>query len=97
MKEGREVLPYGMREIDGKRVIAVQTRTWRGEHYQVALYFIDDDGSDRCAAEVIRTDYYAITTTHLLELNERDRIRRCSAPSTASSTNPCLIGTRPNA
>jgi SAM-dependent methyltransferase len=65
------VKPYGVRERDGKRYVIFQVWDFEGEVYDLAMYFVADDGGDRPATHVMRSKYYAIGTGRLLELMRR--------------------------
>jgi SAM-dependent methyltransferase len=62
------VRPYGVRERDGKRYVIFQVWDFEGEMYDLAMYFVADDGGERPAAQVMRSKYYAIGTGRLLDL-----------------------------
>jgi hypothetical protein len=64
------VKPYGVRERDGKRYVIFQVWDFEGEVYDLAMYFVADDG-DRPATQVMRSKYYSIGTGRLLELMRR--------------------------
>jgi SAM-dependent methyltransferase len=69
---------YGVRELeDGRRLIPFQVWTFDdpsslapGEvpGYELALYLLEDDGGDRCEAQVVRTRYRAWGIARLCEL-----------------------------
>jgi SAM-dependent methyltransferase len=60
--------PYGVRDRDGKRYVIFQVWDFRGDVYDLAMYFVADDGGDRPEAHVMRSKYYAIGTDRLLGL-----------------------------
>jgi SAM-dependent methyltransferase len=62
------VKPYGVRESDGKRYVIFQVWDFEGEVYDLAMYFVADDGGDRPTTQVMRSKYYAIGTGRLLDL-----------------------------
>lgn len=65
------VKPYGLRDRDGVRYVIFQVWDFEGEMYDLAMYFVADDGGDRPATHVMRTKYYAVGTVRLLELMRR--------------------------
>lgn len=65
---GTQVHPYGVRELDGKRVILLQLWEFSGSTYQIHLYMLEDDGYGHVHARVFRTTYYAVGTERLAEL-----------------------------
>lgn len=68
MRTGVEVLPYGVRDDQGARYLVFQVREWRGSHYDVAMYFVEDRGGTACTAQVTRGQYYAVPIDRLLTL-----------------------------
>lgn len=59
---------YGSREEDGVRYLIFQVWDWRGDLYDLSLYFIEDDGKEPPRVQVMRSSYYAIGTGRLIEL-----------------------------
>ena len=53
------VKPYGVRDRDGVRYVIFQVWDFQGEVYDLAMYFVADDGGDHPATHVMRTRYYA--------------------------------------
>ena len=68
MGSGVEVHPYGVRDDEGVRYLVFQVREWRGSHYDVAMYFVEDHGESACTTQVVRGQYYAIPIDRLLAL-----------------------------
>ncbi len=63
------IKPYGVREHLGKRVVIFQVWDFVGELYDMAMYFVFDDGSaGTLETRVMRTRYNAIGTGRLLAL-----------------------------
>jgi SAM-dependent methyltransferase len=62
------VKPYGVRVRDGKRYIIFQVWDFQGESYDLAMYFVVDDGDGKPETHVMRSKYYAIGTDRLLDL-----------------------------
>ena len=65
------VKPYGVRERDGKRYVIFQVWDFAGEIYDLAMYFVVDDGGWQPETHVMRSKYYAIGTDRLMELMRR--------------------------
>lgn len=66
------VKPYGVREEDGKRYVIFQVWDFVGEVYDLAMYFVADDrASEQIVTHVMRTQYRAVGTDHLLSLMRR--------------------------
>jgi SAM-dependent methyltransferase len=63
------VKPYGVREEGGKRYVIFQVWDFVGQVYDLAMYFVEDDrASGPLVTHVMRTQYYAVGTDHLLGL-----------------------------
>jgi SAM-dependent methyltransferase len=63
---------YGVREEGGKRYAIFQVWDFQGPLYDLAMYFVVDDGvSQEVATHVMRTRYHAIGTEQLLTLMRR--------------------------
>jgi SAM-dependent methyltransferase len=87
------IKPYGVRDQDGKRFIIFQVWDFHGEVYDLSMYFIVDDGGGNPAAHVMRSKYYAIGTTRLLELMRQAgfvSVERLDGPF----YQPVLVGSR---
>jgi SAM-dependent methyltransferase len=66
------VKPYEVRDRNGKRHVIFQVWDFRGEVYDLAMYFVvDDGGGGKPETHVMRSKYYAIGTDRLLELMRR--------------------------
>ena len=65
------VKPYGVRERDGKRYVIFQVWDFAGDIYDLAMYFVVDDGGWQPETHVMRSKYYAIGTDRLMELMRR--------------------------
>jgi hypothetical protein len=62
------VKPYGVRDRDGKRYVILQVWDFAGDIYDLAMYFVVDDGGWQPETHVMRSKYYAIGTNRLMEL-----------------------------
>jgi SAM-dependent methyltransferase len=87
------VKPYGIREEDGKRHLIFQVWDFVDQVYDMAMYFVVDDGVSEPATHVMRTRYNAVGTDHLLAL-----MREAGFTSTeridGQFYQPVLIGNR---
>jgi SAM-dependent methyltransferase len=63
-----DVRPYGVRNIDGRRFLAVQVWEWENERYDLRMYLTTEEGDGTCHTEVLRSRYYAVTVERLLAL-----------------------------
>jgi SAM-dependent methyltransferase len=69
-RQGIQVKPYGLRVEDGTRYLVFQVWEFEGDIYDLAMYFIADHGGADCEAHVMRTKYYAVSTSKLIDLME---------------------------
>lgn len=60
--------PYGAREENGKRYLIFQVWDFVDQIYDMAMYFVVDDGASDPVTHVMRTKYNAVGTDHLLGL-----------------------------
>jgi hypothetical protein len=61
--------PYGVREERGQRYVIFQVWDFVGQIYDMAMYFVVDDGASRqLSTHVMRTRYNAVGTDRLLSL-----------------------------
>jgi hypothetical protein len=63
--------PYGVRDRDAKRYVIFQVWDFGGDIYDLALYFVVDDGGWQPETHVMRSKYYAIGTDRLMEMMRR--------------------------
>jgi SAM-dependent methyltransferase len=88
------VKPYGIREDGSKRYLIFQVWDFEGEQYALSMYFIEDDRqSGVTKTHVMRSQYYAISPHHLLELMEQGgfaEVRRLDEVF----YQPVLVGTK---
>jgi SAM-dependent methyltransferase len=70
-RHGSQLKPYGVRVAAGKRYVVFQVWEFKGDIYDVAMYFIEDDGLNECVTHVMRSKYYAVGTTRLIHLLEQ--------------------------
>jgi SAM-dependent methyltransferase len=75
-REGTQVQPYGVRDVDGARFVVLQTRDFTGDRYAVTFYVIEDRGGDTAAAHVMRATYYAVTIDRVMEMIEEAGFER---------------------
>lgn len=92
-RAGETCKVYGSREENGVRYLIFQVWDWRGDLYDLSLYFIADDGEGSPTTQVMRTTYYAIGTGRLIELLRKagfEDVRRLDGVY----FQPVIIGTR---
>jgi SAM-dependent methyltransferase len=90
----QQVRPFALRESDGARWIVGQVWDPRPPLYDLTMYFVEDRGEADCRARAMRSTYYAVGTTKLVEL------MRAAGFANARRLDghyfqPLIIGTRP--
>jgi SAM-dependent methyltransferase len=88
------IVPYGLRELPDGRCLIWQVWDWHGDHYDLAMYFVLDQGDSACRTVVARSRYYAIGLDRLGELLRQARfieVRRVDG----RFFQPVLLGRRP--
>lgn len=89
-----EVRPYGVRVVDAKTYVLFQVWTWDGPHYDFAMYVVEDAGQPTCTTRVLRSRYYAVPTSRLVELVREagfEGVKRIDG----AYYQPVIVGTRP--
>jgi SAM-dependent methyltransferase len=95
-RTGVQIKPYGMRVDGGLRYLVFQVWEFRGELYDLAMYFVEDRGGPEARTRVLRTRYYAVGTEKLLALMRRAGFADARRLDGAFF-QPLLVGTRPAA
>jgi SAM-dependent methyltransferase len=73
------VKPYGVREENGKRYLPFQVWDFEGEHYDLALFVVEEDLSSReVKTHTMRSRYYAVSPDRLLGLLREAGFQRVS-------------------
>ena len=90
----RLVKPYGVREEGGKRYLIFQVWDFVARVYDLAMYFVvDDRASEQLVTHVMRTQYNAVGTDHLLALMRRAGFTRAERLD-GRFYQPVLVGNR---
>lgn len=64
--------PYGVREENGNRYLIFQVWDFLNQVYDMTMYFVVDDGAcENLVTQVVRTQYNAVSTGHLLTLMQK--------------------------
>lgn len=63
-----KVVPYGIRKEGDRRYVLVQVWEFDGSVYELSLYVVEDRGGSDATVQVLRTQYYAVSTDRLIEL-----------------------------
>lgn len=88
---GSVMRPYGVRVFDGERRVVFQVWDWRGEHYDLSLYIVDDRGGPQCTGSVYRTTIYAVGVERVRALMQAAGLERVERHDDAFY-QPVLIG-----
>lgn len=89
----QEVKLYGTREENGITYLIFQRWDSHGEHYDLSMYFVEDDGSPNCETYVMRSKYYAVGSIRLIELMNHAGYEDV-ARLDGKFFQPVIIGTR---
>jgi len=86
---------YGARVENGKRYVLFQTWDFEGEHYDLSFFIVEEDMATRqVKTHVMRSKYYAVSTTRLCDLMREtgfENVKRVDG----AFYQPVLLGTRP--
>jgi SAM-dependent methyltransferase len=89
----QQVKPYGIREDHGIRWLLWQVWDPHPPTYDVTMYFVEDRGEPICRTQVLKTTYYAIGISSLVNLMEQagfKEVRRLNH----RFFQPMIIGTK---
>lgn len=67
-RSGVQVKPYNLRVEQSVRYLIFQVWDFQGDLYDLAMYFVADQGDDKCTTRVMRTKYYAVSPNKLMRL-----------------------------
>jgi len=67
---GVQFKPFGVRDVDGVRWSVYQVWDWRAGNdiYDFSMYFTADDGSSELKTHVMRSSFYALRPTRMMDL-----------------------------
>jgi 2-polyprenyl-3-methyl-5-hydroxy-6-metoxy-1,4-benzoquinol methylase len=71
----QKIESYGIRDEKGIRYLIFQVWEFHDLIYDLSMYFIEDKGGDECVTHVMRTKYYAIGTSKLINLMQEAGFR----------------------
>jgi hypothetical protein len=92
-RAGIQVKPYGLRIEAQARYLVWQVWEFDGPAYDVAMYFVVDQGGPICVTHVMRTKYYAVGTDRLMSLMSTAGFQRVQHLDDRFY-QPVLVGTR---
>jgi hypothetical protein len=88
------IKPYGVRPNGESRFVVIQVWDFTGDIYNLAMYFVEDDGkSETSRAHVFRARYYAISPNRLLGLMQDAGFTHVERLD-EGYYQPVLVGTR---
>jgi SAM-dependent methyltransferase len=67
-RSGVHVKPFGMRVEGSTKYLVFQVWEFNGLIYDVAMYFVEDKGGEDCVTHVMRSRYYAVGISSLMDL-----------------------------
>lgn len=67
-RQGIQVKPYGLRVENNTRYLIFQVWEFKGDIYDLSMYFVADSGQDEVRTHVMRTQYYAVSPDKLMTL-----------------------------
>lgn len=90
---GIQVKPYGIRIEGTTRYLVFQVWEFHGAIYDLAMYFVADEGNSDCRTHVMRTQYYAVGTSTLIDLMTQAGFRAVRRIDNRFF-QPVIVGTR---
>ena len=66
-----QIHPHGARDVHGTRYVLMQVWDWDGECYHTTMYAIEHPEAGEPTTRAIRSTYYAVAISTLVELLER--------------------------
>ena len=70
-KRDLQVNLHGVRQVEGGRYVLFQVWEWEGERYHPTLYVIEDPEAGEPVAHAMRSTYYAVSISKLMDLLRR--------------------------
>lgn len=67
-RSGVKVVPYGLRQAEGRKYLVFQVWEFEGVHYDLSMYMLEDAGGEQGIAHIFRMRYYAVSVRRLEEL-----------------------------
>ena len=93
-RAGTQVKLYGLRSEGSTRYLVFQVWEFHDMLYDLAMYFVADQGGAHCTTHVLRTTYYAVGTETLKRLMAAAGFQQVRQLDNRFY-QPVLIGTRP--
>jgi SAM-dependent methyltransferase len=93
-RSGIQVKSYGVRVDGNRRFLVFQIWEFHGPIYDLAMYFVEDAGAATCVTHVMRSQYYAVGTSRLMDLMKQAGFQDVSRLD-GRFYQPILIGRKP--
>jgi len=90
----QQVKPFGMRVSNGVRWLLWQVWDPRPPLYDLTMYFVEDRGEPECLARAMRSTYYAVGITKVVDLMRAAGFANVQRLD-GQFFQPLVIGTRP--
>jgi SAM-dependent methyltransferase len=90
-RSGVQVKPYGIRVEGETRYLVFQVWGFHDSIYDLAIYFVEDQGGANCVTHVMRSKYYAVGTDKLISLMQAAGFKQVQR-LTARFYQPVIIG-----
>ena len=91
--EGLQVKPYGIRVAGQTRYLVFQVWEFRGDRYDLAMYFVEDHGATEAVTHIMRTQYYVVGIDTLISLLQQAGFQDVQRLD-ESFFQPIIVGTR---
>ena len=93
-REGIQVKPYDVRVENGIKHIILQTWEFSGDIYELTMYIIRDDQKKEVKTQVLKSKYYAISTSKIIKLL-KDTGFRSVKQIESDFYQPVIVATKP--
>lgn len=97
-RDGIQVKPYGVRVVEGVRYLIFQTWEFKGEIYELKMYFVKDAGTgtvtEDLTTSVMSAQYYAVGLGKLCDLMVQAGFKQVQQ-FRDRYYQPVILGTRP--
>jgi hypothetical protein len=69
------------------------TKEFHGDIYDLSMYFIRDDGSEKSEIKIFHSQYYAIAVSRVIELMHEAKFKRTKQIK-SDFYQPLIVGTK---
>lgn len=92
-RNGIQLKPYGVRVDQGVKYVILQTWEFHGDIYDLSMYFIRDDGEELAETRIFRSQYYAVSTSKIVELMQEAGFKGVKRIE-SDFFQPVIVGTK---